>query len=292
MSRIPSWLPVLLAGIVLGWGLAHLTPPALHAGGDSDKPPASSETNPNERTLDANLYMQTSAEYRACCLQVYNWGTERLDTLLARHKDDRFKPAVIMDLDETVLDNAGFQSFLDREKLQYKEELWQLWEEKYPKAVALVPGAKAFIEHAESKGVRVVYISGRLDRLRASTIQALQHLGINTQSIDERLLLKEDTSNKSPRREKVQLEYRVLLYFGDNLRDFSDVFAFPKLKNPDDVNEQLAAIRKRKDLVDEAANHWGVDWLVLPNPTYGEWKNPPFDAKGRALLRPSAMKKP
>ena len=86
----------------------------------------------------------------------------------------------------------------------------------------------------------------------------------------------------------------MLLSFGDNLRDFSEVFAFGKLKNPNDLDEQLAAIRKRRDLVDEAAHHWGVDWFVLPNPTYGEWKNPPFAAKGRALLRPSAMssKKP
>ena len=62
------------------------------------------------------------------------------------------------------------------------------------------------------------------------------------------------------------------MYFGDNLRDFSEDFAAERLPKDASAGARLSAIQNRKDKVDEAAAHWGVDWFVLPNPTYGEWE--------------------
>jgi acid phosphatase len=126
----------------------------------------------------------------------------------------------------------------------------------------LVPGAKQFIDHAESAGMTVVYITNRSTRFRDSTIRALQHNQLNTTEIADRLLLKDDTSDKSARRAKAAEHFDVLLYFGDNLRDFSDEF---KVANG-------TTIESRKKQVDDRATRFGDDWIVLPNSSYGEWE--------------------
>ena len=225
--------------------------------------------NPQEHALDANLYMQTSAEYRACCLQTYGWMTERLRTKLASARNDGFAPAVVMDLDETVLDNSGFQSFLDRERLDYSDALWDTWEKQYPDEVRLVPGAKAFVQSAEGMGVTVVYITNRLTRNKAATIEALKHNGLNTEGIEERLLLKDTASDKTARRQAVEQKYRVLLLVGDNLRDFAEEFVAPKVQTG---AERMKAMEDRASKVDKQRYRWGTDWFILPNPVYGEWQ--------------------
>src|SRR5919197_4729173 len=151
--------------------------------------PPSTAVNLQEHALDANLYMQTAAEYQAVCLQTYNLATERLRQKLATTKQAGAPPAVVMDLDETVLDNSAFQSFLDRDKLNHSDALWAIWERDFPQEVGPIPGAKAFIDAAEQLGVTVVYISNRDEKLRASTIAALRQNGLSLEGIDDRLLL-------------------------------------------------------------------------------------------------------
>jgi acid phosphatase len=281
-----SWAIPLALGVALGWGLANLGTAPTHA--DPTTPAA---VNPQESDLLANLYMQTSAEYRACCLQVYQCAGDRLAAVMPFVSGQPLRPAVVLDLDETVFDNSRFQSFLDRERLPYKDEYWDLWEKDYPREVGLVPGARAFIEKAEKLGVTPVYISNRLEKFRPSTITALANNGLNTDNLDNRLFLKETSSDKSARRERVAAKYRVLMYFGDNLRDFSEWFAAPADLKPGDDEGQRKAIRERLHKVDEAAGHWGVDWYVLPNPVYGEWQKLLGD-QPRRKLRSTAMKLP
>ena len=242
--------------------------------------------------LGSNFYMQTAAEYRACCLQIYQCAEMRLESLLATQGQSRFKPAVVMDLDETVFDNSAFQSFLYENNREYMESDWEVFEKNFPGEVALVSGAKNFIANAESKGVAVYYISNRLEEHRQSTVKALAGLGLNTNNIEKRLLLKRkgETSNKSSRRETVAAGNNVLLYIGDNLRDFSETFAAPNL---DSGNNQalLQAMQARSNQVDAAASHWGIDWFILPNPLYGEWEKF-LGEQPKLKLRPTKMKLP
>ncbi|MCS7079807.1 MAG: hypothetical protein NZ585_07125 [Chloracidobacterium sp.] len=265
----------LAAGLMLGLGLGSTGTAVL-----GQRSEAALRVNPQERTLDANLFVQTSAEYVACCLQTYAWASERLRQRLATAPPSELPPAVIMDLDETVLDNAGFQSYLDRESKVYDQAAWDRWERDFSAETRLVPGAKGFIEEAERAGVTVFYISNRT--MAEPTIAALQRNGLSVERIGERLLLQTDTSDKTARRRAVEEKYRVLLYVGDNLRDFSEIFVTPKLA-PED------AIAARRTAVERQAYRFGTDWFLLPNPVYGEWKKPLGD-EPRRFLRPTKMK--
>ncbi len=240
--------------------------------------------------MGGNLYMQTAAEYRASCLQAYKSAERRLETILQAGQVVFPKPAVVMDLDETVLDNSAFQTFLYLNDLEYTEALWERYERDYPEEVTLVPGAKDFIAKAERNGVTIVYISNRSATNRQSTIKALERLGINTENIDDRLLLKKkgEASDKSSRREEAALRYNILLHIGDNLRDFSEAFAAAKL-HTSAAETHLSGIERRYAIVDSAASHWGVDWFILPNPVYGEWEKL-LGEQPKLKLRPTKMK--
>ena len=65
----------------------------------------------NEQLVMASLWMQTSAEFRALCYQAFNLARMNLDVFLDSHKSA--KPvAVIVDADETVIDNSAYEAFL------------------------------------------------------------------------------------------------------------------------------------------------------------------------------------
>jgi len=253
------------------------------------------QSNPQQPLLQANLYMQNSAEYRAICLQTYAWSESLLRVKVrgakgAMERNHENKPlAVVMDLDETVIDNGSFQSYLDRESKDYSEADWQRYEQT-PGDVGLVPGALEFIRSAEAMGVQPVYISNRWAKNQTHTVEALRRLGINVNGIEHRLLLREEgkSSNKDERRAVASKLYNVLMYFGDNLRDFSDVFVAPSA-GATDYEALHRGVAHRKAVVDQHSSKWGSEWVVLPNPVYGE-----FDKlKGqdpRKMLRASSLK--
>jgi acid phosphatase len=239
--------------------------------------------DPPNRALDANLYMQTSAEYRASCYQAYNLATDRLEWLVRhdRANSKRTKElAVVMDLDETVFDNAGFQVRLLRSGFGYCQDLWDKWEKDYSDKIELIPGAKAFILEARELGVAVVYISNRNEKFREQTKKALTRLEIapkaaNPAEAEKLLKLSTGPTDKTPRRQEAENDYKVLLYVGDNLRDFDEKLAFDKLgfgeiKNLTD-DKLDGVIKARKDAVDKDPTIWGKEWIILPNPAYGDW---------------------
>jgi 5'-nucleotidase (lipoprotein e(P4) family) len=229
--------------------------------------------DPPGRSLDANLFVQTSAEYRACCLQAYNLASLRLAAAVAKSTSPPNTLAVVLDLDETVLDNGAFQSMMIRSRLAYDQRLWDLWESEHWDKWELVPGAKEFILEAEKAGVHVVYISNRNEKFRPETKQGLERLGLPL--VDEaHLKLASDTSDKTARRTEAEKAHTVVLHVGDNLRDFDEAFRAPKLAADADAAALAAAIRHRKDAVDRHAKEWGDRWIVIPNPIYGEWMKP------------------
>jgi len=267
-----------------GWtyGQGSPTPSPYHA------------ENPASRGLDATLYMQTAAEYRASCYQAYNFATARLEAL-AKAKAALPKPfAIIMDLDETVLDNSRFQAMLLQNGLAWNPELWKQWESDHSEDVTLIPGAKEFIEKAQSiekkpgSHLEVFFVSNRNGKdFKQQALDALARLCVLTD--EKHLKLSdpkvEDSQNKTARFKEVRDEFEVLLYIGDNLRDFSEELAFDKLgfgKVKDAPEEKLYEIIKaRQNKLDSGQaeqapvrDHLGNDWIILPNPTYGDWKAP------------------
>jgi 5'-nucleotidase (lipoprotein e(P4) family) len=272
-----SWM-IGVVGLVVGLGIGYLAAP-------EGAPP-----NPQERGIDANLWMQTSGEYRACCLQAYNWAQERLRQKVKSLPKEGKPLAVVMDLDETVFDNGGYQTWLLQSGKPFTLASWKEWEKNHYQEVRLVPGARAFIESAEFAGVTVVYLSNRTEENRAYTIKALEHVKLDTENIKQRLLLDTGTSDKTDRRKEAAEKYRVLMLFGDNLRDFSEVFKAPKV-NPGDKAGQTEAISQRKQKVDQYQARWGDDWIILPNPAYGEWTKL-VGSRPFANLQPTTMKAP
>lgn len=286
----------LVLGCVLGLAIGTFgVPSSLATWQDVPAKPAAS--NPQWRTLDANLWVQTSAEYQACCRTIFRAAAERMKAILRAGIPVGKRPAVMTDLDETIFDNAAFQSFLHRESLTYDDKWWAIFEEKFPHEVRLVPGAKEFIAEAQSWGVTMVYISNRQIKLREHTVEALKHCGLPVDDIENRLLLApekddqgKDTSAKSARRKLAHERYQILLVLGDNLRDFDEKYRRPR-DFPSDVGGQQAAIAARNKLVEEDAQRWGVDWFQFPNPIYGEWQRMLGD-NSEAHLRSTKMAKP
>ena len=114
--------------------------------------------------LYADLWVQTSAEYVACCLQTYQLAGEHLGHEMARLHAEQARqaadlpslpPAVIMDLDETVLDNATFQTYLYDSGQNYSDDVFIKFVSDNRKSIRLVPGAKEFIHRGESLGITV-----------------------------------------------------------------------------------------------------------------------------------------
>lgn len=228
---------------------------------------------PANRGLDANLYIQTSAEYRACCLQAFNLASLRLQEKAAGRPEGR-PSAVVMDLDETVFDNGGFQAMQLRSNLAFDDRLWAIWERDHADEVGLVPGALAFIQECRKLEVAVVYISNRNEKYRDQAKAALQRLGIPLEKEDRLKLASDATgSNKTSRRAEAEKQYHVLFHVGDNLRDFDERFRCAKFVCGTPA-ELEAAIQGRKEQVDKDLAIWGKTWIILPNPAYGEWTKP------------------
>jgi acid phosphatase len=260
-----------VVGLLAGWATAPALWRPAPAADAPQAMPAFKAESPARRGLDANLYMQTAAEYRACCYQAYNLATARLELLLKKYAEkggDRPPPAVVLDLDETVLDNAGFQAMLARSGLAFDQRLWEVWERDHGDSVGLIPGAKAFIDRAKELGVAVVYISNRGDRQRDKTLAVLKRLGIDVPEDRVKLLKDEKNSDKTGRRKEASEAFGVLLWLGDNLRDFDEQF---KYAPPGPGGSAANAIKERKEKVDKTRDKWGREWVILPNPGYGEW---------------------
>lgn len=207
-------------------------------------------------------YQQQSAEVRALQLQAYALATMRLQAAIAK-ADDVSKIAVVTDLDETAIDNTELLvRDMEKCKTYDKWDTWGDWElNGTPK---VIPGAKEFLDFADKAGVAIYYISDRFGEPenKAATIATLKKLGF-PQVSDEQVLLYGTT--KAERRAVVSKDHQIVLLLGDTLHDFDGVFR----KATTDV--------KRAE-VDKNAARFGVDWIVFPNATYGEWSTAPLTA--------------
>lgn len=282
LARSPFWCLACCLGLAVIGSLCNVSADAVpHA------PATFMPESPRARGLDANLYMQTSAEYRACCYQAYNLAAMKLNQFLSSTEGREKPPAVIMDLDETVFDNSGFQASQLRSGLAFDTRLWDIWEEKHSADIRLIPGAKAFIQDATKRKVTIVYISNRSSTMAQQAKDALARFEIPIND-DSLLKLSTGSSDKTSRIHDAAKTYDILLVIGDNLRDFGEQFKCPSLgdKKPEEI---AAALQARKDCVDQSAAKWADRWIILPNPAYGEWTKP-LGSGGRdydLLLKPA-----
>ncbi len=224
--------------------------------------------------LHATLWMQSSAEYRANCMQAFALATLRLDEAMADTgwtasleqqelvaqdglKLDALPMAVIVDVDETVLDNGDYQGWLVHSGEGFDPATWSRWCAQ--RRALAIDGALAFCKHADARGVRVFYLTNRNTSEEADTRANLEALGFPVAK-DAMLCQAKGDKGKTARREKVARSHRILLLVGDAGGDFDDAFESRR------ADQRVALARKHAD-------RWGRDWIVLPNPAYGKWES-------------------
>jgi 5'-nucleotidase (lipoprotein e(P4) family) len=241
----------------------------------------------NKYQTGAILWTQSSAEYRALAYQTFVLARLRLArNLQSRHTRSRtgklHRAAVIVDADETVLDNSRFQAELVLRGLPYTAQAWREWCQRAE--AGAVPGAIEFLKYAVQRGAGVFYITNRRPAEKAGTIANLQKLGFPNVT-NETVMVREEgaPASKEQRRQKVAARYRIALLVGDNLNDFNDDFSGK-------------SIVERADQVDRERADFGTRYIVVPNPMYGDWESAVYENKSgltdeqKRTLRHQALK--
>lgn len=210
----------------------------------------------SKHLMNAVLWQQTSAEYRALCLQAYNLAQLRIDAALDTIKD-KTNLAIITDIDETVLDNSPYEAYCILQHKNFDAKDWDKWVNL--KIAKPVPGAKKFLNYVKSKGISIFYVSNRSASQEMATIDNLINEGLPSADTTH-LLLKKETSSKESRFNKVRENYTVLMYLGDNASDFTAQY-------------RATSVQKRFALTDSLTAYFGLNFIVLPNPMYGDWES-------------------
>jgi acid phosphatase len=262
----------LLAAVLAGCASTHAPapdgapPPAGAAAARPATPAPAAALRDTHEQLQGALWVQTSVEYRMVCETVYRAAAAALAPALAdgawtaaieqAGDASALPPAVVLDIDETVLDNSLFQGELARRRLVYTPALWREWVAQ--RRAGLVPGAAAFLAAARASGAAVVFVTNRTAAEEADTIANLAALGVEVAPEDVLCAGENDwPSEKSARRRAVAERYRIVLLVGDDLGDFMPARLSPA--------ERAAAAHGH-------AAWWGRRWFVLPNPMYGSWE--------------------
>ena len=242
--------------------------------------------------LNAVAWTQASVEHDLVYREVFRHAQEQLlralkdrrwDALPRGERDNdvrRLKPAVIVDIDETMLDNSPYQARLVRDGTSYDEFSWAQWC-KERKARAM-PGALEFARFADAHGVTVFYLSNRAQDLDVATLDNLRGEGFPIATGEPVFLglgtvvegCEQVGSEKGCRRRQVARAHRVLLQIGDQLGDFVDVTA-------NTPAGRRAAVAPYLDWI-------GERWFALPNPTYGSWEPALFNNE---RSRPAAQRR-
>jgi|AMQJ01.1.fsa_nt_gi 5'-nucleotidase (lipoprotein e(P4) family) len=219
------------------------------------------ESKSQDHLIMSVLWYQKSAEMKAIYYQSFNWAKLRIDMVLEKKASQNL--AVVVDIDETMLDNSPSEVRSINTGIGYSKETWSEWTSQI-NAKAL-PGAVEFSKYAESKGVTVFYISNRSVKDFGVTLQNLQNEKFAFAD-SSHLLLKSTTSSKEARRNIVNENYEIILLIGDNLLDFSEIF--------EDRSNNYGF-----DIVEENKELFGDIFIVLPNPMYGNWEREVFQNK-------------
>ncbi len=244
-----------MKSIVLRISILFLPMLALHG---CQTPPVPAELpcgcNTQSHLIAATLFTQHASEYKALCMQAYNAAQSQLPGLIHEVQ----KPAVVLDLDETVLDNSPYTAWQIKNDLPYSPDTWTEWVER-AKAKA-VPGVEHFLRFADSLGVALFYISNRDTSHLEATMENMRALGL-PQVVYEHFMLKTNTSDKTERRNAVEaMGYSIVMLVGDNLGDFRGEYDKPAT-NP-----------KRDEATLSDRSHFGKRYIMLPNTLYGTWE--------------------
>ena len=273
------------------WLLVCLPVAAFLSGCATTESPGTVNANDN---MDAVLWVQSSTEYAAAAAGTYAAATAALPGLV--QADSGRGLAVVLDIDETVLDNSRYQGELVENNASYNSASWDQWIER--RDADAVPGVVDFIRASQAQGLHVAFITNRACRKRPDsaddcpqkedTLANLEDIGIDAKSTT--LFLRGEvppeeclplltgaeqaagvwSSDKTSRRACVGIDHDIAMLFGDQLGDFTEI----------DEDSSTASAHATAARFEE---HWGKTWFMLPNPTYGDWRPGSWDEKQELL---------
>ena len=193
-------------------------------------------------------WIRQSTEHRTLCEQLFRQATVAIIRKVKTEKNSD-NLAVVVDLDETVLDNSLYQVERWKAGLSFTQDSWSEWVNR--EEAGLVPGAKEFLTALRKEGVRVVFLSNRMNHNLEPTRENLRLLGVLDP--DDLFLLRLDKNDlKEVRRKEVTDgtgrmkkigPLNVIGYVGDQMGDFPS--------------------GQKKE--------FGKTNFLLPNPMYGKW---------------------
>ena len=218
----------------------------------------------NRELVMASLWVEVSGEYKALAYQAFNLAKVSLEQFKDQNPSiDKF--AVVVDVDETVLNNVNYEAWLIKEGVLHSSARQKMWADE---AIApAIPGSVEFLNFAASLGAEVFYVTNRREDTRAGTLENLKKEGFPFTD-DQHLLMKSETSNKQIRRDLISANYHIALLIGDNLRDFSDDF------NTETLAETEVIVNANK-------SKFGTQFILLPNPQYGDWEGKIYQGNWR-----------
>lgn len=225
-----------------------------------------------DEQLNGVAWVQTSVEYRVSTVQSFRLAAiqvqealqnKSISAVLEQPADyEELPPAVIVDVDETVLDNSPFQAQLVHTGKEFTPALWEEWVNR-AKAQP-IPGAKEFIALLKEQGVELFYVTNR--KLKEPTLKNIR-AALDPDAAADHLLCKYEKrewgSDKTTRRAVIAKTHRILLLVGDDYNDFASL---GKLNAPE-----------RTQLAEKHSDKWGTRWILLPNPLYGNWERALYD---------------
>ncbi|HEY1338370.1 MAG TPA: HAD family acid phosphatase [Bryobacteraceae bacterium] len=226
--------------------------------------------------LDSVLWVQTAIEHDASYEQAFRLARWTLDRARGDKRwtaaieqvsgYERLPPAVVLDIDETILDNSPAEAEVIRRGGPFDAALWDDWIQQ--QRAASLPGALEFTRYAASKHVAVLYVTNRHVRGMEATRRTLARLGFPLQERVETIYFRsakpEWGNDKSTRRAAIARQYRILLLIGDDLGDF-----LPGVRTSGEERRRIASPYR---------NRWGERWIILPNPMYGTWESALYGA--------------
>lgn len=232
--------------------------------------PALPPCRPADATINATLWEQTAAEYVAITREVYGTALRNLDAAIADPTWSALaspappagaKPAIILDVDETVLDTSSSQGDQIVSGTGFNADKWHMFTLSGKEVP--IDAARDFLLEADRRGVAVFYVTNRVASEEEALRKWLHDHNYPLAADHDSLLMRNERpewapSDKTPRRAFVGSQYRVIMLVGDDLNDF--------------VPANGVSLENRAALVRNAAANWGRSWYILPNPTYGSWE--------------------
>ncbi len=215
-------------------------------------PAAPAQAQPPE----AIRWVRNAAEYHAALYQVYRLATTRVEQAVAKMPAGSW--AVILDADETILDNSLYQ--LERSKLGlgFSADSWNAWVKR--REATPLPAASGFLSRVRALGGRIAIVTNRLESECADTRAVFDQFKL---AYDAMLCRPDGTpSDKNPRFTAVaegrspagSSPLEIVAMVGDNILDFAGLS------------------QKTREQGAPGFTEFGVRYFLVPNPMYGSWQ--------------------